>query len=177
MMTCFAMVESSYYISGRTQSRLDQTTDNSLRQNIQAMIAESPGSYFRSTIRYTNRTVGVIQYHMNWLTDHGKVVSFESNNYKGYFPASMAKLPDKKKRALIMLRVPQKGKILELLARRGNLTQHALAELLQISEQNISYHLIVLERMGLISRIQNGLGKLVVIDEEIRVFLIPYLSK
>jgi len=173
LMSCMAMVESSYLYQGRSFTPI--TGENSLRVEIQSMIEESPGTYFRSTIRMTNRTVGVIQYHLNWLMDHNKIVSYETHNYKGFFPSSMVKLPEKKKRALIMLRIPVKHEILTTLVHKGEIPQQQLVEEMKLTDQTLSYQLKILEKMELITRERTGLGKVVKMDEELRQFLLKYI--
>jgi predicted transcriptional regulator len=171
-LTSMAMVEPLAFYS--KEIKIPQS-ESLLRAEIQELINNSPGMYFRETIRTTNRTVGVIQYHLNYLMDEGKVVSFETNNYKGYFPSSLSRLDEKKKRALIMFRVPHKHEILEILLKEGNTTQQHLTESLHISDQSCSYHLKVLENLGIIGREQQGLGKVVYLDEEIELFLRQFL--
>ena len=96
MMTSLAMVEPIVFYAKIPKI----TSESFLREEIQELIDNSPGTYFRSTIRSMNRTVGVIEYHLNWLIDNGQLVSFETNNYKGYFPAALSRLPDRKKRGI-----------------------------------------------------------------------------
>jgi predicted transcriptional regulator len=177
LLTCCAMVESSFSSVPRHRTYQSQiSSELSFRQALEDMIEYTPGIYFRSTIRATNRTVGVIQYHLNWLTDNGQIISFEANNYKGYFPSRLGKLSEKKKRALIMLRVPHKKEILEILIDKGSTSQQNLTETLHLSDQSISYHLKILEEMGIITKVRNGLGKTIVLDEEIRTFLLSYIQ-
>lgn len=172
------MVESSFSSVPRHRIYNSQiSSESSFRNHLEAMIDHEPGIYFRSTIRATNRTVGVIQYHINWLIDNGRIISFEANNYKGFFPSRLGKLSDKKKRVLIMLRVPHKKEILELLIQKGSTSQQELTETLQLSDQSISYHLKVLEELNIITKVRTGLGKTIVLDEEIRQFLVTFLSQ
>jgi len=159
----------------------DKQTDTSirpitsLRQEIEELIKEKPGIFFRSTIRDTNRTVGVCQYHTNRLIQEGNVVTFETTNYKGYFPAFMRNLSNKKKTALVLLRVKNKGEILRILAEKNEISQKELAESLSISVQNLSYHLKHLEEEGLIIKIRDGNANTVKLDPELENFLINFI--
>lgn len=143
-----------------------------LRQEIEELVKEKPGIFFRNTIRDTNRTVGVCQYHINRLLQEGKIISFETTNYKGYFPFYMKNLSNKRKTALVLLRVKNKGEILRILAERKEISQKELADQLNISVQNLSYHLKHLEDGGLIQKIKEGNANLVKLDAELENFLI-----
>ncbi len=146
-----------------------------LRQEIEDLVKEKPGIFFRNTIRDTNRTVGVCQYHTNKLLQEGRIVSFETTNYKGYFPYFMKSLSNKKKAALVLLRVKNKGEILRILAEKKEISQKELADRLEISVQNLSYHLKHLEEEGLIQKIKEGNANLVKLDAELEAFLINYI--
>lgn len=176
MLTCFAMVESSLAV--RAQSKTATAEDPlspTLREQIEEMIKNQPGIFFRSTIRNTNRTVGVIQYHLNYLERNNLIVAYEVNNYKGYFPTSMRTLPEKQKKALIMLRTAQKQEIIETLMKNGEVSQKELTTQMDISDQNLSYHLKVLEQMELITRNRTSNGKVISLDPEIRQFLAVFV--
>jgi len=107
--------------------------------------------------------------------EHNQIISYQSHNYKGFFPSSMVKLPEKKKRALIMLRIPVKHDILTALIHKGEIPQQQLVEELHLTDQTLSYQLKILEQMELISRERTGLGKVVKMDEELRQFLIKFI--
>ena len=74
-----------------------------------------------------------------------------------------------------MIRVPQKRENLGVISSTRQPPQQTIAELLEMSDQSISYHLKVLEKIDLISREHYGLGKLVVMDEELRLFLLDFI--
>jgi predicted transcriptional regulator len=172
MLTCFAMVESSLAV--RSQAKTADTSADilpTLREQLEETIYKTPGIHFRDAIRATGRTVGVIQYHLNFLEKQESIISFENKNYKGYFPAAMRTLSEKFKIALIMFHTPQKHEILTYLLQNGETSQKTLAEATELSDQNLSYHLKVMEQMGLIHRCRSGLGKTLGLEPDVATFL------
>jgi predicted transcriptional regulator len=171
MLACCAMVESSYAVRVQAKTaEVDTELTPTLRVQIEDMIIKHPGIYFRSAIRSTNRTVGVIQYHLTHLERDNTIFSYGTHNYKGYFPLKMKSLSDKEKTSLIMMQTPHKQTILTYLLHHGRVSQKELVEFTGLSDQNLSYHLKVLEQMGIVSKVRVGLGKAIALDPDIASF-------
>ncbi len=170
LLTCTAIFQ-----TGNNTSISEQSIEAPLclQDEVKQLITTQPGQYFRNTIRETNRSIGVIQYHVSRLLNKGAIVSFTVANYKGFFPVAMQHLSEKKKSALVFLYVPKKGEILRALVANEKIMQNELSDKLDISVQNLSYHLKSLEELGIIERERVGLTKLITLADD----LIPILDQ
>ena len=173
ILSCFALFQSS--AGAKTIDSGDSVKQQTLREEVNQLLSREPGTYFRNAIRETNRTVGVIQYHITRLERSGQIFSFQVSNYKGYFPSSMKDISQKHKTALVMLRTPVRGKIIRYLMNNQIATQSDISKVLGISVQNLSYHLKCLQNYGIITKVRQGNTNIINLDESLAEFLTQWI--
>lgn len=118
------------------------------RKRIFECIRGSPGLHFREIQRRTGMSIGVLDYHLNYLVQRGLVSVTKEEGFSRYFPAGQ--LTREKQRMLSCLRQEIPRGIVLYLLRNPGATHGQIHESFTISGGTLSYHLRKLVRHGLL---------------------------
>jgi predicted transcriptional regulator len=119
----------------------------STRGEIMSYILANPGVYMREISDDLALPMGVVQYHLWVLGRNGELEEFRSGRYRRFFGAN--RYPEAERKVLSLLRQGTAGRILVELSGQP-LTHTALACLLGISSQALSWHMKRLKEMGIV---------------------------
>ncbi len=144
------------------------------RKRIFECVRNSPGLHFREIQRRTNLPIGVLEYHLNYLTTRGLLSLDKQESFSRYYPGGQLSLD--KQRIISSLRQEIPRGIILFLLRNPGATHGEVLKNFMISGGTLSYHIKKLISKGVISVEKVGReSRLTVIDpDKVADLLIVY---
>ncbi len=124
------------------------------RDRILEYIRSYPGNHFRAIQRDLKLSLGVLQYHISVLKKQGQIIEVPINGFNCYFPQNMFN-----KDLLILfghLRNKTRKKILVLLLDGKARNLNEIKESLKLSLSTIFYHMGILVKDNVVSKIEDN---------------------
>lgn len=144
------------------------------RKRIFECVRNSPGLHFREIQRRTDLPIGVLEYHLNYLTVRGLLSLDKQESFSRYFPGGQLSLD--KQRIISSLRQEIPRGIILFLLRNPGATHGEVLKNFVISGGTLSYHIKKLISKGVITVEKVGReSRLTVIDpDKVADLLIVY---
>jgi len=117
-------------------------------------IQANPGSHLREIKRELDMAMGTVQYHLNLLGKHGKVISERQNFRKFYFPIGL--FGENQRNILKIIKQDTAREILLFIIEKNNPTQKEIVNKILISPASVTWHLDRLKKINIISELRDG---------------------
>ncbi len=146
------------------------------RRKIFAYVSKYPGSHMRKIKRELDLAMGEIEYHLNYLEEHGLFASQMSGNKKRYYVANEVQYPDRKILGILRQKMPRK--IILLVMKNEIISFGDILKELDISKSTLSFHLKKLIKSSILEVRRKGRQKFYSVKDQKRVvqILITYKS-
>ena len=118
-----------------------------LRRKIYNIVRENAGCHFREVERRSGFSVGIVKYHLDYLTRYGIIRQEKTGNNVRYFPIELS---SGEKRLLGLLRSKSQRHIIIFLVMKGASTNKSIANFAGLSQSTISWHLQRLLKEGVV---------------------------
>jgi predicted transcriptional regulator len=144
------------------------------RKRIYECIRNSPGLHFREIQRRTDLPIGVLEYHLNYLTSRGLLSLDKQENYSRYYPGGQ--LTQDKHRILSALRQEIPRGIILFLLRYPGATHGEVLKSFTISGGTLSYHTkkLISKKVLSVERVGRESHLTVIDPEKVADLLIVY---
>lgn len=129
---------------------LNQTT----RSNIYSYITDNPGVNFRGLCSALSLPIGVVQYQINVLSKSGFISARKRGRNKRFFESR--KFTDDEMKMISILKGEKAGRILEMLSENKLISHKTVAEKLEITSQDLTWHIRSLKEDNLIISSHDG---------------------
>ncbi len=129
----------------------DELLEHFVRGQIYGRIMSHPGEHYNHIKQKLGVTNGTLSHHLRTLELQGYIKSHRDGTYKRFYPTGM-KIPRKKG---IQLSDLQMG-IVDAIRQSPGISQKDIAQREGISQQSVSYNLTILERMGILDSVRDG---------------------
>jgi len=136
----------------------DEPPDVDMRRRVLELVRKFPGLHLREIQRQLDTSAMLAEYHLNILEKLSLITSVEEKNYRRFFPNSELPRPlsQEDKRALGLLRQEIPLGILLLLLERKELAHGQIADALHLRKSTLTYHLKLLQSVGIVARGTDG---------------------
>jgi len=132
----------------------DELLEHFVRGQIYGHIMSHPGEHYNHIKQKLGVTNGTLSHHLRTLELQGYIKSHRDGTYKRFYPTGM-KIPRKKG---IQLSDLQMGMV-DAIRQSPGISQKDIAQREGISQQSVSYNLAILERMGILDSVRDGVRK------------------
>jgi predicted transcriptional regulator len=133
-------------------SSLNQPT----RLTIYNCVKNNPGIHFRGICNNLGLSIGLVQYHLNVLTNAGLLSVYNDGQFRRYFESNTYGQTDMK--IVSLLRHDTRRKILTALSQNSPILHKNLAHRLGISSQALTWQMNQLKQTGLIEAVKEGMS-------------------
>ncbi len=123
------------------------------RRKIYELVKRYSGDHFRALERKSNLSVGVLKYHINFLTKHNFIRQEKDGNNTRYF---IANIQHENRKLLGLLRQKNIRKIILCIFSNENCHHEDIVKYVNISPSTVSWYLKRLEREEIISYVKDG---------------------
>lgn len=124
------------------------------RRAIYQVVARFPGIHLREVQKRLGLSMGVLEYHLNYMVKRG-ILSAQTHGYrKTYFVREDVQHPDKPTLALLRQEVPRRMIIYILLGEKRGFKE--FVEEFGLSKSTVSFHLKKLTESGLVRTEKSG---------------------
>ncbi len=128
------------------------------RRNIFAYVSKYPGCHMRQIKRELDLAMGQIEYHLNYLEEHGLLASQMSGNKKRYYVSDEVHYPDRKILGILRQKMPRK--IILFILDKGTSSFGDIHDHLEISKSTLSFHLKKLIKISMLTVKREGRQKM-----------------
>ncbi|MEN6442357.1 MAG: winged helix-turn-helix transcriptional regulator [Methanoregula sp.] len=128
---------------------------NENRRVIFEAIRSNPGIYFNELSRVTGINRGTLKYHLVVLKIKGKITKLGTTGSIRYFENSGC-YSDLEKTLFRHLQETTSRKFLEIVSLKPHIYQKEIAEKIGISEPSVFWHMVTLEREGIVTTQRSG---------------------
>lgn len=118
------------------------------RKRIFECIRDAPGIHFREIQRRTHLSIGVLEYHLNYLVSRSILVLDKRESFSRYFPGGQVSQDKQRMLSALRQEIPR-GIILYLLSHPGATHGEVLGKF-SISGGTLSYHVKKLMSLGVV---------------------------
>lgn len=132
----------------------DELLEHFVRGQIYGHIMSHPGEHYNHIKQKLGVTNGTLSHHLRTLELQGYIKSHRDGTYKRFYPTGMT-IPRKKGIQLSDLQIG----IVDAIRQSPGISQKDIAQREGISQQSVSYNLAILERMGILDSIRDGVRK------------------
>ena len=132
----------------------DELLEHFVRGQIYGRIMSHPGEHYNHIKAKLGVTNGTLSHHLRTLELQGYIKSHRDGTYKRFYPTGM-KIPRKKGIQLSDLQIG----IVDAIRQSPGISQKEIAKREGISQQSVSYNLAILERMGTLDSVRDGVRK------------------
>ena len=129
-----------------------EALENQVRERVFALIKAEPGIHASDLAAKAGVSWGTATYHLDVLSQCGMIVAHKDGRYRRYFANGCP--GDKDVQSI--LRNARSAAVRDLVALRPGLSQRDLSEAAGMSPQALHWHLVRLERAGLVRREREG---------------------
>jgi predicted transcriptional regulator len=128
--------------------------DVGARKRIYDFVCASAGCHLREIQRRLDIPLGTLEYHLNYLVEHGLVSIRDEGGYKRYYPVGMMRSVDRNILSLLRQDIPRRL-VMYLLLHPGSKFGD-IAEKFEVAPSTLSFHITKLVRAGMVSKIRSG---------------------